>query len=195
MSPSSAITGVSDVRWPVKRRWLEAMSGSQPVLTGLSNGELAGPDVGAAGKLAENLVECLPCFLLGCIAPPQLFSLSIDDAGVDRELIANNRSSARPALQFDSADLRRQLAALSHRRAILAAWRTSATSRRRLGVGRNEAIDLRRRDAASGTNLHPRKLAGLEESINGRVGNPQCRSSFRGSQSRAAPADLASGAS
>jgi len=69
-------------------------------------------------------------FVLGSVATAELFSLPVNDAGVDGQLVTHDRLAAGAACSFDASDLWRQLAALSHLREV---------SRCSFGMGCDEA--------------------------------------------------------
>ena len=71
--------------------------------------------IGALGDVAADPVERVAGLLLGGLALAQLLALAAHDAEVDRQLVPHDRSPAGASGQFDAFDLRRQLAALSHR--------------------------------------------------------------------------------
>ena len=100
---------------PLNGRWFEAVLGGRPILASVSNLQLARLDVCAPGELTAYLHESCPCFLLGCVPLPQLFSFSVDDAGTYRELAASGGFSTRAAPHLDSTALWAELATLSHR--------------------------------------------------------------------------------
>ena len=59
-----------------------------------------------------------PCFFLGRVPFAQLLALPVDDADVDRELIADDRAAALALGEFNPLDLRWKLATFSHRRGM-----------------------------------------------------------------------------
>ena len=73
-------------------------------------------DVCTVGNLALKLRECCAGIFLGSVATTQLFSLPVNDAGVDGQLISDQRLAAGAAGELNASDLRWKLAALSHLR-------------------------------------------------------------------------------
>jgi hypothetical protein len=117
----------------------------------------------ALGDVAANGVQCCPSFFLRRVPLAQLLAPAVDDAHVDGELVADNGAATVALSEFDAFDLRRQLATLSHR--DMRSEAAISGSRRRLGVRRDEPLNLCGRPSAGRANLDPCKLARVEESI------------------------------
>jgi hypothetical protein len=126
------------------RRRTDLVARGQPVSALLLHREPGWLHVGARVELALYLRERRSSFLFGPVPTAQLFSPAVNDAGVDGQLIPNDRLAASAARQFNASDLWRQLAALSH---------LGKASRHGFGVGRDKPVNLRRGDPAGGPDL------------------------------------------
>ena len=84
--------------------------------------------VGAFGDVAADPIEGVAGLLLAGLALAQLLTLAVHDADIDRQLVPHDGPPAPAAGQFDALDLRRQLAALSHRDNRLAQSSTVVTT-------------------------------------------------------------------
>lgn len=60
-----------------------------------------------ARGLALDFRQRRACLLFGSVPPAQLLALAINDAGVDRQLVAHHRLAAGAASELDAPDLRR----------------------------------------------------------------------------------------
>jgi hypothetical protein len=68
------------------------------------------------GNLSLNFSQRCAGFFLGSVPAAQLFSLPVNAAGVDGQLVAHDRPVAGAATYLDAPDLRRQVATFSHHR-------------------------------------------------------------------------------
>lgn len=64
---------------------------AQPIGAGLFDRHGRRLHVRACGYLALNLSKRRACFLLRPVATPQLFAFAVDDAGIDCQLVTNDR--------------------------------------------------------------------------------------------------------
>jgi hypothetical protein len=95
------------------RRRPDHVAGTQPVDARLIDCECRRLHRCSAGDLSLDLGKCGTRFLLGSVAATQLFSPAVDDAGVDRQLIPDDRLVTGTLGKLDASDLRRK-AAFSH---------------------------------------------------------------------------------
>jgi hypothetical protein len=133
----------------------------------------------ALGDIATYSIQRCPSLSLRLVPLPQLLAPTVDHAHVDDELITNNGATAISCGELDPFDLRRQLATFSH--GDLLSLRSVEGSRCRLSVGSDETLDLCGRHPARSADLDPSKLAGVEETIDGRTRDAQHLSRFHDS--------------
>src|SRR5262249_3437276 len=157
-------------------RGFESVLGSEPVLARLGERDLRWMHIGALGDIATHGIERRSGLSLRLVPLPQLLALTVDHAHVDGELIADNGAAAIAGAEFDPSDLRRQLTAFDH--GDLLSLRSLAGSRCRLSVVSDETLDLYGRHPARSADLDPRKLAGVEKTIDRRARDTQCFSCF-----------------
>ena len=111
-------------------------------------------DESAGTDFPQDFGEGLACFLLGLVSTAELLSLSINDAGINGELVANRRLPGGAAPELDAADLGWKLATVCH---------PLLTSQAAMLF--DEFSEVVRPDAPSISDLHPGKFSAIEQAI------------------------------
>lgn len=149
---------LEDVLVTGRGRRPDLVARTEPVRTGLLDREIGWLNIGPGVNLPLDFCQGSPCFLLSAVAPAQLFALAIDHTSVNGQLISHHGLTPVTPREFDAPNLWRQVATLSHGLKLQGCF----------GVRGDKPVNLRRRDAAGGTDLNPGQLPALEEPIDRR---------------------------